>query len=283
MPYQSRPSDRVIELVKAKGGNIWTNCTDTVAGGAAVARAAINAVFPVPDRAKTLLGWRPIETATAGAVAESMISVFDIQGANFNFQPQEVMCGNTAGSMLATGTPIQAPSEYYDVFAPVAGGEAINVGVEPCDALAGNRRSAAEFTWTDVRLPELPVIKSLCGREVAIAIAAVGEVAGVAMPITDAHELIEVGGCATESVNTAAEELMVEMILRCTALPINEIRFPFEPYAGTAVTPGSNIAYVTRRLIRMKFSQPTVVVNSAYDVDIALAAAGQAVHYIRWI
>lgn len=281
MPYQSRPSDRVVELVKGLNGNIWTSCTDTIAGGAAVARTAF-ALFPVPDKARTLLGWRPIETATAGAVAESMVSVFDIQGANYNFQPQEVICGNTAGSMLATGTPIQGPSEYYDVFAPVAGGELINIGVEPCDALAGNRRSAAEFTWTDVKVP-LPVIRSLCGREVAIAIAAVGEVAGVAMPITEAHALIEAGGIATESVNTAAEELMIEFILRCTALPINEIRFPFEPYAGTAVTPGSNIAYVTRRLQRMKFSQPAVTINSAYDVDIALAAAGQAVHYVRWI
>lgn len=282
MPYQSRPSDKVLELIAQKGGNIWTSCTDTVAGGAAVARAAINAVFPVPDRAKTLLGWRPIDVPAALAVAESTLAVFDIQGANFNYQPQEVLCGNTAGSILATGTAIQAPSEYYDVFAPVAGGEVINVGVEPLDALAVNRRSAAEFTWTDVRLP-LPVIKSLCGREVAIAIGAVGEVPGVAMPITGAHELIEAGGCATESINTALEELMVEMILRCTVLPINEIRFDFEPYAGSQITPSSNIAYVTRRLQRMKFSQESVTITSAYDVDLALAAAGQAVHYIRWI
>jgi len=281
MPYKSGPSPEVLAMIERMGGNVWTGCTDTVAGGAAVARAVVE-LHVVPDKAKTLLGWRPIETATAGAVAESMLSVFDIQGVNYNFQPQEVMCGNVAGSMLATGTPIQAPSEYYDVFAPVAGGEIINVGVEPLDALAGNRRSAAEFTWTDVRLP-LPPIRSLCSREIAIAIAAVGEVAGLAMPITDAHQLVEVGGCATESVNTAAEELMVTLILRCTALPLNEIRCLLEPYAGTAVTPGSNAAYVARRLQRMKFSQTSVTVNSAFDVDIALAAAGQAAHYIRWI
>jgi len=281
MPYKSGPSPEVLAMIERMGGNVWTGCTDTVAGGAAVARAVVE-LHVVPDKAKTLLGWRPIETATAGAVAESMLSVFDIQGVNYNFQPQEVMCGNTAGSMLATGTPIQAASEYYDVFAPVAGGEILNVGVEPLDALAGNRRSAAEFTWTDVRLP-LPPIRSLCSREIAIAIAAVGEVAGLAMPITDAHQLIEVGGCATESVNTAAEELMVTLILRCTALPLNEIRCVLEPYAGTAVTPGSNAAYVTRRVQRMKFSQPSVTINSAFDVDIALAAAGQAAHYIRWI
>jgi len=281
MPKQDGPSAKVLEMIEQLGGNVWTGCTDTVAGGAAVARAVVE-MHVVPDRAKTLLGWRPIETATAGAVAESMLSVFDIQGVNYNFQPQEVMCGNVAGSMLATGTPIQAHSEYYDVFAPVAGGEILNVGVEPLDALAGNRRSAAEFTWTDVRL-DLPVIRSLCSREIAIAIAAVGEVAGLAMPITDAHQLIEVGGCATESVNTAAEELMVTLILRCTALPVNEIRAVLEPYAGTAVTPGSNAAYVTRRTQRMKFSQTSVTINSAFDVDIALAAAGQAAHYVRWI
>jgi hypothetical protein len=236
----------------------------------------------VPDKAKTLLGWRPIDVPAALAAAESTLAVFDIQGVNYNFQPQEVICGNTAGSLLATGTAIQAPSEYYDVFAPVAGGETINIGVEPLDALAVNRRSMAEFTWTDVRLP-LPTIRSLCGREVAIAIAAVGEVPGVAMPITDAHQLIEVGGCATESANTALEELMVTLILRCTALPLNEIRVGFEPYAGSQITPASNIAYVTRRVQRMKFSQRSVTVTSAYDVDLALAAAGQAVHYLRWI
>jgi len=281
MPYKSGPSPEVLAMIERMGGNVWTGCTDTVAGGAAVARAVVE-LHVVPDKAKTLLGWRPIETATAGAVAESMLSVFDIQGVNYNFQPQEVMCGNTAGSILASGTPLQGPSEYYDVFAPVAGGEIINVGVEPLDALAGNRRSAAEFTWTDVRLP-LPPIRSLCSREIAIAIAAVGEVPGLAMAITDAHQLIEVGGCATESVNTAAEELMVTLILRCTALPLNEIRCVLEPYAGTAVTPGSNIAYVTRRVQRMKFSQTSVTINSAFDVDIALAAAGQAAHYVRWI
>jgi hypothetical protein len=282
MPYQSGPSAEVKKLVAAKHGNIWHSATDTVAGGAAVARAVVE-LHVVPDKAKTLLGWRPIDCPAALAAAESGLAVFDIQGVNYNYQPQEVICGNTSGSLLATGTAIQAPSEYYDVFAPVAGGEIINVGVEPCDAEAVNRRSAAEFTWTDVRLPELPVIRSLCGREVAIAIAAVGEVPGVAMPITDAHELIEIGGCATESVNTALEELMVTLVLRCTAMPINEIRAIFEPYAGTAITPGSNIAYVTRRAVSQKFSQASVTINSAYDVDIALAAAGQAVHYVRWI
>ncbi len=282
MPYQSGPSAKVLEMVEQMGGSIWTSSNAFAAGGAAVARAAINAAFAVPDKARTLLGWRAIDCIVAGAVAESALAVFDIQGQNYNFQPQEIICGNTGGSILATGTSLIGPSEYYDVFAPVKGGEAWNIGVEPLDAEAGNRRSTAEFTWTDVRLP-LPTIRSQCSREIAIAIAAVGEVAGLAMPITDAHQLIEVGGCATESVNTAAEELNVTLILRCTAMAVNEIRTVFEPYTGSAITPSSNIAYVTRRLERLKFSQPSVTLTSAFDVDIALAAAGQAAHYIRWI
>jgi hypothetical protein len=281
MPYISGPSERVKELVARKNGNIWTGTTLRAAGGAALARAVVE-MHVVPDKAKTLLGWRPIDHGMISAVAESTLAVFDIQGANYNFQPQEVICGNTAGSLLASGSSLQANSEYYDVFAPVAGGEVINVGVEPCDALGAGRRSAVEFTWTDVRLPELPVIRSLCSREIAIAIAAVGEVPGLAMPITDAHELVEVGGCATESINTAGEELMVNLILRCTALPINEIRCCFEPYGATDITPGSSHAYVSRRMQRMKFSQSSVTITSAFDVDIALAAAGQAVHFIRW-
>jgi hypothetical protein len=281
MPNQYRPNDKVLEMIAQKGGSIWTSCTDMAAGGAALARAVVE-MHVIPDKAKTLLGWRPIDRGMISAVAESHLAVFDIQGVNYNFQPQEVICGNVAGSLLASGSSLQSCSEYYDVFAPVAGGEIINVGVEPCDALGAGRRSGVEFTWTDVRLP-LPTIKSLCGREVAIAIAAVGEVPGVAMPITGAHELIEVGGVATESVNSAGEELNVTLILRCTAMPMNEIRVMFEPYGATDITPGSSVCYVSRRLVRQKFSQESVTITSAYDVDIALAAAGQAVHYIRWI
>jgi hypothetical protein len=281
MPYQGRPNDRVIEIVKTLGGNIWTECTDTVAGGAALARTQIEN-HQVPDKAKTLLGWRPIEFPTAQAVAESTFSVFDLSGPNYNYQPQEVMCGNIAPSILAAGTTMQAPSEYYDVFAPVAGGEQISVGIEPLDAIAGNRRALAEFTWTDVRVP-LPVIRSFCSREVALAIAAVGITPGTLLSITDAHELIEAGGAVTPSTNTVQEEIMVTLILKCTALPVNEIRLGFEPCGAAGITPGSSATAVTRRLQRMKFSQTACNVTADFDQDVALAVAAQAGHYIRWI
>jgi hypothetical protein len=282
MVYSYRPNDKVLAMIEQLGGSIWTEVTDMAAGGVAVARAVVENHL-VPDKAKMLLGWRPIDIPAVEAVAESSLSVFDISGPNYNFQPQEVFCGCVADSVLgATGGMFHSESEYYDVFAPVAGGETIAIGVEPLDAIAGNRRCGVEFTWTDVR-PPLPVIRSLCSRETAVA-AAAGINAGPALAITDAHELIEVGGAATHAAITAAEELNITLILKCTAWPVNEIRILFEPTGSVEVaTPGGFNAYLTRRLERMKFSQPTATINADYDVDIALTAAGQAGHFIRWI
>jgi hypothetical protein len=284
MPIQNRTSTRALELVAAKGGSIWTTCTNTVAGGAALARTEIENMY-VPDKAKTLLGWRPMETPAISAAAESVVSVFDISGGNYNWQPQEVICGCVSDSCLAaTGQLLLSQSEYYDVYAPVAGGEQISIGVEPCDAIAGDRRSGAEFTWTDVRIG-LPVIRSQCSREVALPTATAGIVAGTTLPITNAHELIEVGGIATHVIAFASEELNVTLILKCSALPVNEIRCMFEGTGQINVaTPGAITAYLTRRLQRLKFSQPSATIYADFDVDVAIAAAnvGQMVHYIRW-
>ncbi|MBU1172991.1 MAG: hypothetical protein KKD44_25805, partial [Proteobacteria bacterium] len=118
MPVQSGPSEVVKKLVAQMGGHIWSTVTDVVAGGAAVAETVIDAHVIVPDAARMLLGWRPFEAVTAQAVAESVVSVFRLAGANYKFQPQEVICGCVADSFLATGSNLVAPSEYFDVFAP---------------------------------------------------------------------------------------------------------------------------------------------------------------------
>lgn len=282
MPSQNGPSEKVKAAVQQSGGKIWTTCTNVVAGGVAVARAVIEQ-HRVPDAARMLLGWRPVESVTLGAVAESVVAVFDLAGANYKHQPQEVIGGCVADSFLATGSNLVAHSEYYDVFAPFSGGETIEVGVEPCDAIAGNRRSMAEFTWTDVVLP-LPTIYSLCSREIAIAIAAVGIVNGAALAINKAHKLIEVMGIATHSIATVLEELTVTAILKCTVWdPVQEIAVQLEPCSGCAVTPGVGTAYVTRSPQSVNFTKETATITMDADVDIALAAAGQFVHGIRYI
>lgn len=284
MPFQGRPPDYIIEMIEKLGGSIWTSVTNMVAGGAAVARTEIENMY-VPDKAKTLLGWRPIESITDQAVSESLLSVFDIQGGNFNFQPQEVICGTLGnGILLDAGGILQAPSEYFDVFAPVAGGEQISIGVEPVDAQAGNRRSGAEFTWADVKLPQVPVVYSSCSREVAVQNA--GITAGTTLTLTHARKLVEIGSAFTNALPTVEEEANVTTILRCNAWPVNEVRIMNEPVGAIcdlAADEGTTQAYLSRRLQRLKFSQESVTVYCDFDLDVAATAAGQAVHMLRWV
>ena len=283
MPYQGRVPDYVLEMIERMGGSVWTSVTDMVAGGAAAVRTEIENMY-VPDKAKTLLGWRPVESITDQAVSESMVSVFDISGGNYNLQPQEVICGCVgAGILTDAGGILQAPSEYYDVFAPVAGGEQISIGVEPCDAQAGNRRSGAEFTWADVRL-SLPTIRSYCSREVAVQVA--GVTAGTTLTFTHARKLVELGAVWTPALPTIEEEMNVTAIFKCNAFPVNEVRIMLEPVGAIAdlgTDEGSAQAYLTRRLQSLQFSQESVTIYTDFDVDVAQTAAGQAVHMIRYV
>jgi hypothetical protein len=261
---------------------IWTETTDYAAGGAALAEATVEA-HRVPDEARMLLGWRPIDHVANAAADESQVAVFGIGGGNFNYQPQEVICGNVAPSLMATGGLLQAPSEYYDVFAPVKGGETINITVEPCDAIAGNRRDAAELTWSDIALP-LPVIKSRCSREVAVQLA--GVTAGTDLTLAGAHELIEYGGVMTVAAHTVEEEALVTMVLKCSALRKQELSCLFEAcgaIADLAVDENSPVTYLARRTCKVPFKQEAATITCGFDLDVALTNAGQAVHYVRWI
>lgn len=283
MVYQSQPSEKLRELVKKLGGSIWTSVTDVAAGGTATAATRIEQPY-VPDDARTLLGWRPVEYATDQAVAESLLSVFSIEGSNYKFQPQEVVCGSVGDSILLTGGILHTPSEYYDVLAPVSGGEQIDIYVEPCDAIAGNRRSAAEFTWTNVRVP-LPTIYSKASREVAISLA--GLTAGTTLNISRTHELIEVGGIITHAAHTVEEEAFGTLVIKSTNFtPIQEIKCLLEPtgaISDLAADENSPMVYLARRCQRMKFKTENSVVTADFDLDVAQSNAGQAVHYIRWI
>lgn len=284
MPAQNGPSAKVKELVAAAGGAIWTTVTDVYAGGAAVAALLIEAPS-VPDIARMLLGWRPIENITDSAVDESLLSVFSLSGPNYKYAPQEVICGCLADSYLLTGNSLIAHSEYYDVFAKMKGGSAFNVNAEPVDAIAGNRRSAVELTWSDVQIA-LPVIYSVCSREIALG-AAADIAAGTTFNIGDSHELIEVGGVHTHAAITVEEEITTSLIVKCTNMsPLQELSILLEPVGQVgdeAVDEGHALCHLARRTQMMKFKTETSNVYNDFDVDVALSAAGQGVHYLRWI
>lgn len=284
MPFQSAPRQAVIDAVERAGGSIWTTTTDMANGGVALDRATIEQ-YVVPDFAKMLLGWRPIGYPCDQAVAESFLAVYDIRGRDYNFQPQSVICGNVAPSILATEGMIHAASEYYDVFAPVVGGELWDVGIEPCDAIAGNTRVGAEFCWTDKRI-SAPVIRSICSREDALTAATAGIIAGSTLQINFAHKLIEAGACATASTQTIEEELNVTAIFKCTALKIQEVKFLCEPLGAAANLAADEFnprTYLARRIQRLPFNQETATIVTSWDVDVAQTAAGQAVSMFRYI
>jgi hypothetical protein len=284
MPYQGGADRWTRQLVDSLGGHIWTDTTDMAAGGAATAEATVES-YRIPDKARTLLGWRPIDGGNDLAVAESCVAVFSLTGSNYNYQPQEVVAGTTADAILKDGEYQYGQSEYYDVFAPVGGGETLTVNVEPADAIAGNRRDGVEFSWTDIRLP-LPVIYSQCSREVAVG-AAAGRVAGTTLNINNAHRLIEVGGIVTKAAVTLEEDLNVSLEIACTALtPIQTLRCMFDPvtpYADLTTDFGSAHAYLARRPQLLNFTSDRASITATFDLDVVQSAAGQGVHYIRWI
>lgn len=284
MPYQGQPSQGVKALIDEMKGALWSTITDPTNGGTATAEATLEQ-HRVPDAARMLIGWRPVEYAADQAVAESMVSVFSIAGGNYNYQPQEVICGCIGDSILATGGILQQPSEYYDVFAPVSGGEQIDINIEPLDAIAGNRRASVELWWSDIRIP-VPVIRSKCSREVATGTAA-GAVSGTSLDITNTHQLIEVGGVISHAAHTVEEEAWASCKLICTGWkPIQTLKFLLEPAGAIAdltVDENTTLAILARRATRLFFKTDRATVTCEFDMDVALTNAGQLAHYLRWI
>lgn len=284
MPYQGKAPDKVVAWIAQNKGAMWTTITDPTNGGTGTGRTRIEQ-HSVPDAARILLGIRPVEIAADGAVAESQVAVFSIESGNYKFQPQEVICGCVSGPVLATGGLMPRLSEYFDVFAPVNGGEQIDVWEEPIDAIAGNRRASVEFTWANVR-PPVPVIYSLCSREVASGTSVLAA-AGTSLSITNAGTLIEIGAVCTQAALTVEEEMWASLKIKSTALDqVQETDILLEPQSAivdSTADENSTVAGLARRGVWMPFKNKTATVTADFDMDVAVTAAGQFVHMIRWI
>ena len=271
------------DFIDRMGGIVWTDATDMAAGGTGTGETLFNTAYRTPDAGRTLGGWRSVDSETDSAAAESLGSIFSIQGTNFKFRPQEIM-GPSAASRLLEGASQLSKSNFMEAYVPIAGGETWTLGVEPIDAVAGNHRVADEFTYTNVRLPLVPVIFSEFARETAVGTA--GITAGAALNINNAHKLLEAGGIFLPAGQTVEEEANVTLVVKCTTLPIQTITLLFEPIApvvDATIDQGEMHAYLTRREERMPFSADRTTVNADYDLDVTLTTAGQAAHYIRWI
>jgi len=275
------------QFIKKNNGNIFVDSTDFSAGGAATAEATIEE-YSCPADAKTLVGMRPVEYPKDQAVAESMMAVFSLQG-DYNHMPYEVIGGNIAPSILATGGMLTSPSEFFEVTAPVAGGQKIDVVIEPLDAIAGDRDSAVEFTFTDIDLHSLgiPIQYSKASREVALV--NVGKTDGTTLELTDFSVLIEIGAVFTPAALTVEEEANVQLKITCTSLEHQIQTITLEPSGAIAdgtVDENSYMGYLARRPCwdRLRAGQGNkVTVTAQFDLSIVLSAAGQVAHYLRWI
>mgnify|MGYP001598576810 CR=1 FL=1 len=274
--------DTLIAYMDSIGARWWTTRTAFAAGGTAVARVAIDAAYRVPDASRMMLGWRPLQVAADMAVAEPLLSVFDIVGTDFKYQPQEVP-GPVASSLLLEGAHNTSLSEWWPVFAPVAGSERYDVGIEPLSAIAGNSRAAVEFTWCDRLLP-FNVIYSQSSREISVDGA--GTSVGTTLNISNASQLIEVGGVVVQEAQTVEEEVFAALVSTSTVWdPVQQIDCILEPVSAiidATIDQDEPGAYMARRSERVTFRSRTaaIVNNFILDVDVTNAATGE--HYIRW-
>jgi len=283
MPYQSRPNDAVLKFLRDNSFSLFSSRTAFAAGGVATAPTTLES-HDIPDAAKTFIGWRPDEVIDDAAAGEGVGSVFSISGENYKSQPQEVP-GPVATSILTTGGYMDSQSEYFDVFAKVSGGEAIDVIIEPLDAVAGNRRAAVELWWSEARVP-FPVIFSQSTRETAVS--AAGQTpATLTLNINLAHFLLEVGGQIVTQVMTVEEEVFIALVINASVLrPLNQFPVVFDPIppiADLAIDHGPTSTYVSRRSVWERFLSEKATVTGTYTLDQLLTSAAAVAHYIRWI
>jgi len=264
-------------------GTIFYDIIGPAATGTGTARAQIDASYRVPSAARELLGvYLQIENEAPSA-AEPFIAVLDIKGTDFRYQPCEMLFPVGNGTLAEVTGVQKSPSEYWPIHAPLNGTEVLDVGVEPCEAMAGNGQVGVTVAYSTVRTGK-PVIYGKFSREVAS-----GTTAGTfntltALTVSNARQMYEVVGTHVQVTTKADEEEMNYMTLNCTQWhPIQTIKFMLEA-SGTAG--GAAITSFGAKNIRLPFdalfkaSQATIE-GTGYNYDV-MTTAGVYVYGIRY-
>jgi len=261
---------------------------DTVgpaASGVAVARAAINAAYRVPSKARELVGVRPFMQSEAPAANDSIFAVWDILGTDFRFQPCEGFMPVGAGKLGAIDESPTTPMETWRIHAPLNGNETLNIGVEPLSAVAVDGQAGMTMIYSTKRTGH-PTIYGLCDRETA-AVAAAGTLTPLGnLRVDNGIKMAEMYGVASpgEEVVTADEELAGYFTVRCSGWKgVQEQRFFHEPLH--CIEAGSGLKR-PMRIMRLPldnaFKAPQATVTcSHYNFD-AFDALGELAWGIRW-
>jgi hypothetical protein len=248
--------------------------------GIGTAEATVFSGLRVPSKARGLLAWQPIIHTTAPAAAESVFVVVGIRGADFHNQPQEVFAP-VGGSHLGTigGNNLRDP-RWHRVNAALNGNETFDIYAEALDAMAGNARIGVNLLYS-VERPVNPPLYSQCTRETAVGTAA-GAVTGGSLTISQARKIVQLEGVATNSTVTADEPLSVNIALNSSAMTPQDQTF--DVVADTVeATSGIQTAYPCIIPVDIDVHGSTIVIASTYTLRLALTAAGQAGHCVKWI
>lgn len=253
------------------------------ATGTGTDRAQIDATYRVPSAARELVGvYLQIENEAPSA-AEPFIAVFDIIGTDFRYQPCECLFPVGSGTLAEVTGVYKSPSEFWPIHAPLNGTEVLDVGVEPCEAMAGNGQVAVTVAYSTVRTGK-PTIYGKFSREVASG-TAVATSTLTALTVSNAKQMYEVVGTHVQVTTKADEEEMNYIVMNCTQWdPIQTIKFMLEA-SGTAG--GAAITSFGAKNIRLPFdarfkaSQATIEgTGTNYDV---MTTAGVYVYGIRYL
>jgi hypothetical protein len=263
---------------------IFHDAIDEAAQGAGTAAANLTTTYRVPSTARENLGYLPLESPAAPAVAESVFVRIQFLGSDYKFQPQQAyaqIAGGTLSTINAQGRIGGMP--LYLSYTPVSGSETWTIEVEALDAMAGDARAAMTLIYSD-RPSGNPAQYGRATLETSTGTTA-ADTAGADIVQSGMRELVEYGGGVTGSTVTADEEITSRITLRCNAWePVQQTVFYLEPAYAVELTSGAQPTQLARYPAHLRFNTTaSVTVTSVHTHDVTLTAAGQFGHYIRYI
>jgi len=265
---------------------IFYDVVGPAAIGTGTARTAIDATYRVPSAAKELVGLYASATHEAVATAESLVCIGDIIGTDFRHQPCEFPFPIASGKLGAVDQAETTPMTFLPIHAPLNGTEILNIGVEPCSAIAGDGQAALTMVFSTARTGK-PTIYGKASREVATGTTAGTITTGTSLTLSNARTMYEVWAAAVTGTATVAadEEFSSHATMSCTQWdPIQTLNFLLEPIHGIEATAGcSKVKQIMKLPCDLRFKDSQATIDTTLTQYDAWAAAGVYVHGIRYL
>jgi len=252
-----------------------------------VAANPIESDIEIPDGVGTngTLVWiGPKWVDTAPSVGEGMAGIFSLDG-EWPHRPTEVPFPTGGTHLEATGARHLTAGQKWRINQPVSAGQVYSTRGETYDTVASDGRAfLTSYYETTGGLGTQ--IYSKFTRETTATSA--GETALANLTLDGAGTIIEgIGINVPTGTVTANIEVAGRFIVRSDSLsPVNEVSWDAEPFEAIEATSGGmEQAGVWRQEMVLFSSVPSVIINSAFDVDVAITTqthvAGVGFRYFK--